>query len=269
MNVTFMDGLVKTMPVDSSTTAQEVCVQLAEKIQLKDRFGFSLFITMGDRVSSLGAGSDFLLDAISQCEQNGRSLGQEERNAQYRLFYRKELFSPWNGLSTDTTAISIIYEQIIRGIQYNEYQCSEDELALLAAQQFYVKQNGDFMLELDVLEKSIPSLLPEAIVSKTKSALDIEKWLQLIMNAYRKNFTSNEETSVDSVKCKVVKFASVRWPLLFSRFYEAYKFAGPSLPKNEVIVAINSIGFFVLSNDSHEVLLEVPFVKIMGIVSCL
>jgi myosin-7 len=182
-----MDGQVKTIQADSSTTAQEVCVQLAERIQLKDRFGFSLFITMDDKVNSLGAGNDFLLDAISQCEQEARHSGQTERNAQWRLFYRKELFSPWSGLSTDPIANSLIYEQIIRGVHYNEYRCTEQELALLAAQQFYVKQSGQIEeVDPEMLEKQIPALLPEAVVTKMKESLDVEKWLQLIMNAYRK-----------------------------------------------------------------------------------
>jgi hypothetical protein len=115
-----MDGIVKTINADSSTTAHEVCSQLAEKIQLKDRFGFSLYITMGGDVTSLGAGNDFLLDAISQCEQEAKAQGHDERNAQWRLFYRKELFNPWNIQSTDLTATSLIYEQVIRGIHYNE-----------------------------------------------------------------------------------------------------------------------------------------------------
>jgi hypothetical protein len=41
-------------------------------------------------------------------------------------------------------------------------------------------------MEPDILEKQLTSLLPEAIVTKTKTPLDVEKWLQLIMNAYRK-----------------------------------------------------------------------------------
>lgn len=147
VNVTFMDGQVKAIEVDSSTTAQEVCIQLAKKIDLRDRFGFSLFITMNNKVSSLGAGNDFLLDAISQCEQEARCSGLEERNAQWRLFYRKELFSPWNNQSTDSISNSLIYEQIIRGIHYNEYRCSEQELAILAAQQFYVNQSGECDLQ--------------------------------------------------------------------------------------------------------------------------
>jgi hypothetical protein len=52
-------------------------------------------------------------------------------------------------------------------------------------------------------------------------------------------------------------------------FYEAYKFAGPPLAKNEVLIAINSLGFYVLNDENQQVLLEAPFVHIVGVVSYL
>lgn len=49
--ITFMDGNTKTLLADSSTSAKELCSQLAEKIGLKDPFGFSLYIALFDKVS--------------------------------------------------------------------------------------------------------------------------------------------------------------------------------------------------------------------------
>jgi myosin-7 len=97
----------------------------------------------------------------------------------------------------------------------------------------------------------------------------MEKWLQLIMNAFRKTFSSMDKPEIEAVKRDVCDFAMRRWPLLFSRFYEAYKFCGPPLPKNEVLIAINSTGFYVLDKEDREILIEAPFVKIMGVVSSL
>ena len=45
-----MDGTTKTLLADSSTTARELCGQLADKISLTDQFGFSLYIALFDKV---------------------------------------------------------------------------------------------------------------------------------------------------------------------------------------------------------------------------
>lgn len=51
--VTFMDGTTKTLLADSATTASELCNALADKINLADRFGFSLYIALFDKVHRL------------------------------------------------------------------------------------------------------------------------------------------------------------------------------------------------------------------------
>ena len=49
--ITFMDGNTKTLYADSATTARELCNQLADKIALRDQFGFSLYIALFDKVN--------------------------------------------------------------------------------------------------------------------------------------------------------------------------------------------------------------------------
>ena len=68
------------------------------------------------------------------------------------------------------------------------------------------------------------------------------------------------------MKQDVVNYAKYNWSLLFSRFYEAYKFAGPSLPKNDVIVAVNWTGIYVV-DDKERVLLELSFPEITAVSS--
>jgi myosin-7 len=72
-------------------------------------------------VASLGSGSDHILDSISQCEQIYRDEGNEENAAPWRLFFRKETFSPWDDFSSDLMATNLIFAQITRGIGLNEY----------------------------------------------------------------------------------------------------------------------------------------------------
>ena len=74
--------------------------------------------------------------------------------------------------------------------------------------------------------------------------------------------------SVTSLQVKedIVNYAKYKWPLLFSRFYEAYKFAGPSLPKNDVIIAVNWTGVYVV-DDQEQVLLELSFPEITAVSS--
>ncbi len=53
-----MDGNTKTLLADSATTAKELCTQLAERIGLKESFGFSLYIALFDKVRTVTWHSD-------------------------------------------------------------------------------------------------------------------------------------------------------------------------------------------------------------------
>ncbi|XP_068274232.1 unconventional myosin-VIIa isoform X2 [Nyctibius grandis] len=260
--VTFMDGTTKTLLTDSATTAKELCNSLADKISLKDRFGFSLYIALFDKVSSLGSGNDHVMDAVSQCEQYAKEQGAQERNAPWRLFFRKEIFTPWHSPSEDNVATNLIYQQIVRGVKFGEYRCDkEEDLAELASQQYYVDYGSEMVLER--LLNLIPSYIPDREITASKT---VEKWAQLIIAAHKKGIYTQKRTDPKKVKEEVVDFARFKWPLLFSRFYEAFKFSGPSLPKNDVIVAVNWTGVYFV-DEQEQVLLELSFPEITAVSS--
>uniref|UniRef100_A0A8D0BRY8 Myosin VIIA n=1 Tax=Salvator merianae TaxID=96440 RepID=A0A8D0BRY8_SALMN len=260
--VTFMDGTTKTLLTDSATTARELCNSLADKISLKDHFGFSLYIALFDKVSSLGSGSDHVMDAVSQCEQYAKEQGAQERNAPWRLFFRKEIFTPWHNPNEDSVATNLIYQQIVRGVKFGEYRCDkEEDLAELASQQYYVDYGSEMVLER--LLNLIPSYIPDREITPSKT---IEKWAQFIIAAHKKGLYTQKRTDPRKVKEDVVDFARFKWPLLFSRFYEAFKFSGPSLPKNDVIVAVNWTGVYFV-DEQEQVLLELSFPEITAVSS--
>ncbi|KAL8191252.1 UNVERIFIED_CONTAM: Unconventional myosin-VIIa, partial [Gekko kuhli] len=260
--VTFMDGTTKTLLTDSATTAKELCSSLADKISLKDHFGFSLYIALFDKVSSLGSGSDHVMDAVSQCEQYAKEQGAQERNAPWRLFFRKEIFTPWHNPSEDTVATNLIYQQIVRGVKFGEYRCDkEEDLAELASQQYYVDYGSEMVLER--LLNLIPSYIPDREITPSKT---LEKWAQFIIAAHKKGIYTQKRADPKKVKEEVVDFARFKWPLLFSRFYEAFKFSGPSLPKNDVIVAVNWTGVYFV-DEQEQVLLELSFPEITAVSS--
>lgn len=277
-----MDGSSKALKADSATTARELCDLLAEKINLTDKFGFSLYIALFDKVSSLGSGMDHVMDAISQCEQYAKEQGTLEKIAPWRLFFRKEIFAPWHSPQEDNVATNLIYQQVVRGIKFGEYRCEkgkplfllfkhgcptemsfiDDDLAMIAAQQYYIEYGQE--LHVDRLRELLQHYIPDNQLVQNKAT---ERWLQIIIHAHKRHFNNPKDAiSVLRVKEDVVNYARFKWPLLFSRFYEAYKFSGPTLPKNEVIIAVNWTGVYVI-DDQEQVLLELSFPEITQVLS--
>ncbi|XP_011308112.1 myosin-VIIa [Fopius arisanus] len=259
LEVTFMDGTSKTVEVDSASTAQEVVEALARSIELRDIFGFSVFITVYDKVLSLGAGRDHVFDAICQCEQYAREQGQSERSAPWRLFLRKEIFSPWHDPTLDSIATNLIYHQITRGIRQGEYRCSsEGDIAMMVAQQLYIDHQK--RMTRDTLRSVMPLYIPAHLLQGVvKEAL--KKWEIIILTVYEKNINLMEGAPASKAKEDIVMFAKITWPILFSRFYETLKTSGPELPTNNVIIAVNWTGIYFI-DDQEQMLLEMAFPEV-------
>ena len=145
---------------------------------------------------------------------------------------------------------------------YNSFCCQQDEdLGMIAAQQYYIEYGCKVNPER--LQSLLPSYVPDNCLQKTNAST---YWINLIMTKIRTQYFANERIKTVKVKEDIVSYAKYKWPLLFSRFYEAYKFAGPSLPKNDVIIAVNWTGVYVV-DDQEQVLLELSFPEITAVSS--
>lgn len=51
MRVALLDGRSVRLHLDSASTSAEVCQVLADKINLRDTYGFSLYISLFDKVA--------------------------------------------------------------------------------------------------------------------------------------------------------------------------------------------------------------------------
>ncbi|XP_062411317.1 unconventional myosin-VIIb [Sardina pilchardus] len=259
ISITLMDGRILNMPVDSATTSVEICKTLSKKLKLYDIFGFSLYMALYDKVWSLGNARDHLMDAISQCEQEVKRKGGQEQHAPWRLYFRKEVFTPWHDCSEDAISTDLIYRQVIRGLKFREYQCDkEDDLIQLAAKHFFVQHGADTSMEKakSVVEECINSTLLEA---KTE-----EKWVQMVSAAHMEGPYINSKKRAPVVRAEVVDYAKQKWPLLFSKYFEVVRFSGQDLPKNKFILAINWTGITFL-DDKEKKVLQLTYPEVTGV----
>ncbi|KAB5550675.1 hypothetical protein PHYPO_G00056580 [Pangasianodon hypophthalmus] len=237
VEVSLMNSRVLTLPIDSSSTAPELCSAIAQKINLKDTFGFSLYMSYHDKNWSLGGSRPHVLDAISLCEQEERRQGGEEKGALWRLSFKKELFTPWHDCTADPISTELIYTQVVHGLKSGEYQCDkEDDYVQLAAKHYYIKYGRESSREKT---KSIVWECLSLTLIENKSEV---KLVQLVSSAHEQGSYVNFGASPDSVKAEVVRYARLHWPIYFSKFYEASVISGPNLPEEKLVVAVNWYG---------------------------
>ncbi|XP_032888155.1 unconventional myosin-VIIb [Amblyraja radiata] len=258
VTVTLMSGTSYSVSIDSATTAQELCRALASRTGLTDSFGFSIYIALYQKVSSLGSGADHILDAISQCEQYVKGQGRQERHAAWRLLFRKEIFTPWHDCGADPVSTDLIYQQILRGIRFGEYEFErEEELVNVAANLYYVNFGTS-----DEAVKGL-QVVRSCISDKLLQIKSPEDWSKQIMARVKGLFGLDSPEPL-TLKAQLVDLVRLKWPLLFSRFFEAAKFSGPTLPRNKLVVAINwaSLSFV---DENEKVLLKRSFPEITGV----
>uniref|UniRef100_A0A671UJM9 Myosin VIIB n=1 Tax=Sparus aurata TaxID=8175 RepID=A0A671UJM9_SPAAU len=236
VSVTLMDGRTINLPVDSGSTSREICQILSNKIKLNDTFGFSLYVALYEKVWALGSGREHVMDAISQCEQEVKRKGGQEQHAPWRLFFRKEVFTPWHDSKEDKISTELIYKQIIHGLKFGEYQC---------------QKVGSCSVDY-----------PECINTSLLESKSEAKWVQMVSTAHAEVSHSTDQKV--PLKAEMVDYAREKWPMFFSRFFEVVKLSGPALSKNKFIVAINWTGITFL-DEREKRLVELSFPEVTGV----
>ncbi|XP_034556960.1 unconventional myosin-VIIa [Notolabrus celidotus] len=259
VTVKLLDGRSMNLPVDSASTSREICLALSNKIRLKDTFGFSLYVALYEKVWALGSGREHVMDAISQCEQEVKRRGGQEQHAPWRLFFRKEIFTPWHDCKEDKISTDLIYKQIIHGLKFGEYQSEkEDDLVQLAAKHLYVQHGSDGGPE------QVKEVVQDCINNSLLEAKSEAKWVQMVSTAHAQGSYFSSRQKSDSVKAEMVDYAREKWPMFFSRFFEVVKLSGPALPKSKFIVAINWTGITFL-DEREKRLVELSFPEVTGV----
>ncbi|XP_049788298.1 myosin-VIIa-like [Schistocerca cancellata] len=264
VQITFMDGSYKNVEIDSATTAEELCNNLSQNIGLTDTFGFSVFVSVMDKVTSIGNTKEHVMDAISQCEQYAKEKGVLEKNAQWRLYFRKEIFAPWHNTVDDSVATNLIYHQVVRGAMFGEYRCDkESDIAMMAAQQYYIEYGTN--MDEKILSTQLPNYIPSHIWKIDPDNI-LPRWGRLVLDAYQKSYYVKDRVPASKVKEDVVTFAKIKWPLLFSKFFQAQRVGGSELHKNNIIIAVNWTGVYFI-DDQEEVILELSYPEVSSVTS--
>lgn len=244
--------------LDSASTSAEVCQTVARQIDLTDTPGFSLYMNFQEKTWSLGSCGRHVLDAVSQCEQEMRRQGRDEKNAPWKLSFRKELFTPWHDSSLDPVSTDLIYEQIIREVKSGQYTSDkEDDYVQMAVQHYYIQFGSEY--NIDNAKKVVSDCITMTLI-ENKS---MNKWIQLVSAGHSQALNDSGRKNPDTIKAELVDNARQKWPVYFSKFYEVTMTSGPALPKSRFIVAVNWSGIFFIDGADKR-LVELPYIEVKG-----
>lgn len=254
VSVILMNDKNIELEIDSASTSEEVCVAIAKSINLRDLLGFSLYITVANKVMSLGCEHQFVFDAISRCEQFSKEQGLPERTIKWQLFMQKEIFSPWHDAAEDVIATDLIFHQVMKGIHIGDYVCmSEKDIAMIVALCYYIDFGSNY--DRTKMLQKLSEYLPKSLYRKET----VLQWESMVETAFYKSRCYREKLPQEAAKEDIVFFAKITWILKFSRFFEVLRIAdevGADPSQNVHILAFNYMGVYLIDNQENVMVIK-------------
>ncbi|MEE6522019.1 hypothetical protein FKM82_020411, partial [Ascaphus truei] len=134
----------------------------------------------------------------------------------------------------------------------------EEDLAELMAKHHYI-QFGELLKD-----EHIQRVLQDCVSVRQFETKPTTHWASLLKERQAKAQYVKEQLPALQVKEAFVDYSRLQWPLLFSKFFEASKFSGPSISRNHFILAINWKGLSFL-DETEKKLLDLSFIDLIGI----
>lgn len=209
------DEARRSVAADSASTSQEIVESVCTRLEIKDSFGFALFLRAGQRVAPVGEGGVYLMDAIWQAERFSVEQGLEPP----KLHFRRDVFPLRWHPEKDRPAARLVFSQVCSSVKNGENQTSSSQdLALLVAYQYLLEFEG-----LEPTDKRLSlhcnQVMPANIYKAQKSYK--KDWIRMVGKTLTE-LKKEDPTEIgsDQVIEKVVRYSLTTWPHAFSRKYE-------------------------------------------------
>ncbi|KAL6076835.1 Myosin-VIIa, variant 2 [Balamuthia mandrillaris] len=247
-----LDGTVKALNIDSATTVAEAKAEFCHKINLRDPYGWAIYVTLNGVCRGLGE-SDRLADTLAKYELIKKSLNLKGQDIALRFLLKKQLFMDPQEVVIDPVERKLLVHQAHSDIVSGRLLCNETDANLFAALKLQY-EFGNWDSSRDV-KQLLPLLLSKEMVSQHSP----EEW-EATINAEQERIKnkSKEECENDFLAAArglqyygsnvfpVMHKPSVMWPSLTEKF--------------DLIVNIN--GVYLFNREAKEEIKHFTFLQV-------
>ncbi|XP_019851103.1 PREDICTED: unconventional myosin-VIIa-like [Amphimedon queenslandica] len=250
--VFFPDDSCEVFEIDSSTRSWDLCATIVERLGLKFKEGFSLFVKIGDKVISV-PGADFFFDFVRHLTEWLKRAKSKDANSNlsYKIFFMKKLFVNITIGKDRKSDVVFHYHQELPKYLRGYHKCTRDDAALLGSYIYRVKF-GDTRSHFG----EIPQMLRELIPHDMLREFHPEDWKRAIAA----NFSRHDAKSSEEAKISFLKYVN-RWETFGSTFFEVRQTTEPHLPEI-LLIGLNKNGVMLIDPANKDILATHPFTMI-------